>query len=476
MNVTPRARSVSFGRLINHNGKPGRFARSCAALACLGSLLVLACGPAAGDQRSITATRIASGLTEPLYVTHVPGDPDRIFVVERPGTIRIIDISGDPAVVIGKAFLDIHLQVVTEAGEQGLLGLAFHPDFATNGYFYVNYTGSEDATRVSRFEVPPESPNVADEASEFVLLTLAQPQPNHNGGWIEFGLDGYLYIATGDGGNSNDSGQGHTLETGNAQDITDNLLGKILRIDVDGSNAPSGTYGIPPDNPFVGSEGDDEIWVYGLRNPWRNAFDPLTGDLYIADVGQADWEEIDFQPGDSPGGENWGWRCREGAHNFDFSGDCLTATLLDPIYEYHHIGTTSRCSIIGGEVYRGCAIPWLRGAYFFADLCSNQVWSFRYVGAVTEFQERTAELASRGAVIRSVTSFGRDAEGELYLCGQTGGIFKIIPTVEPAECYVAVPAVSQWGLVLITAGLLTAATLLIRHRKTPSQSSEQPAA
>jgi glucose/arabinose dehydrogenase len=219
----------------------------------------------------------------------------------------MLDLANDPPVLLGAAFLDIQARVDDAGNEQGLLGLAFHPDFAANGFFYVSYTGTDDDLRISRFLVPAGAPDAADEASEAVLLTVGQPQTNHNGGWLGFGpSDGYLYIATGDGGGAGDEGGGHTQGVGNAQDITANLLGKILRIDVDGSDAPGGSYGIPPGNPFVGIEGDDEIWAHGLRNPWRNAFDAVTGDLYIADVGQSSWEEIDFQHASSAGGENWG--------------------------------------------------------------------------------------------------------------------------------------------------------------------------
>lgn len=376
---------------------------------CWGTISCLACTLALAGDTPISSVLVASNLRGgPVYVTHARCDFDRVFIVEQHGTIRVLDISQNPPVLLGAPFLDIQSRVVDSGKEQGLLGLAFHPDFQNNGFFYVNYTGPGGATRISRFRVSAATPNDADETSEFILLTIHQPRDLHNGGWLEFGPDGFLYIATGDGGPSD-----------NAQDITDNLLGKILRIDVEGTNAPSGTYGIPADNPFVGITGDDEIWAYGLRNPWRNSFDPLTGDLYIADVGQRSWEEVNFQPASSGGGENWGWPCREGAHLHD--GNCGSETLLDPIHEYSHLDSSDN-AIIGGQVYRGCAMPALGGTYFFGDFGRGQIWSFRFAGSVTEFRERTAELN-----LGSMTSFGRDAFGELYICSEEN-IFKITST------------------------------------------------
>jgi glucose/arabinose dehydrogenase len=433
------------------------------ALGCLvagvaaGLAIALVAGAARAAPTPLTTELVASGLVDPLFVTFAPGDADRVFIVEQPGVIRILDVASEPPVLLGSPFLDIQGPVVDGGDEQGLLGLAFHPDFQSNGFFYVNYTGSGGDTRVSRFEVPVATPNDANEASELVLLTIDQPQSNHNGGWMAFGPnDGLLYIAIGDGGGGGDDDAGHTPGVGNGQDITANLLGKILRIDVDGNDGPGGTYGIPPQNPFVNETGDDEIWAYGLRNPWRNAFDRLTGDLYIADVGQATWEEVDFQPAASAGGENWGWRCREGPDDFNFGGDCGSATLLDPIYEYSHGGSPFRCSITGGEVYRGCAVPDLSGTYFYADYCSDQIWSFQVQGgAVTNLQERTAELDPPGALsITNITSFGLDAEGEIYIVDRGGEVFKIVPDGPAAACPSPVPATSRGGLVALALALL----------------------
>ncbi|MFQ5589708.1 MAG: PQQ-dependent sugar dehydrogenase [Phycisphaerae bacterium] len=381
---------------------------------------------AAGGTTPLATVRVASGLSRPVYVTHPPGDYDRVFIVEQGG--RVLILAGGS--INATPFLDISDRVTMAGNEQGLLGLAFHPDFAANNYFYVNYTRQPDgSTVVSRFEVPSATPDAADDTSEMVILSFSQPQGNHNAGWLSFGPDGMLYIATGDGGGAGDAGAGHTAGTGNAQDLTDNLLGKILRIDVD-SGSP---YAIPPDNPLVGLPGDDEIWAFGLRNPWRNAFDSATGDLFIADVGQSTWEEIDFQPASSTGGENYGWRCMEGDHCFatPSGADCVCGApnLVGPIHEYQHGGAQFPCSITGGEVYRGCALVGFSGTYFFADYCSEQIWTLRHTdGSVTEVIDRTAELDPGGGLsIDLISSFGRDAQGELYICDLNGEVYKIVP-------------------------------------------------
>jgi len=411
----------------------------------------------------LTTELVASGLVSPVFVTHAPGDTDRVFIVEQPGRIRILDISGG-APVLGATFLDIGTTVDDTANEQGLLGLAFHPNYASNGYFYVNYTIASDDTRISRFSVSGGDPDDADESSELILMTISQPQTNHNGGWLGFSPnDGYLYIAMGDGGGGGDDEPGHTPGTGNAQDITNNLLGKMLRIDVDGTNGPGGLYGIPGDNPFVGVTGDDEIWAYGLRNPWRNAFDRETGDLYIADVGQSSWEEIDYQAASSSGGESYGWRCREGAHNFDFTGSCGSTTHVEPIEEYARGGNPFRCSITGGEVYRGCAVPDLHGTYFYADFCSDQIWSLVVSGGASTAQlERTTELDPAGAAsISEISSFGTDADGEMYVVElDDGNVYKIVPDGVPAEpCAPPIPSSSSAWRALLALLLLSAAGL-----------------
>lgn len=389
------------------------------------------------DDTPLTTVRVAVGLDQPLFVTHVPGDLDRLFVVEQTGRIRVIE----NGTLLSTPFLNV-ATISNFNGEQGLLGLAFHPRYADNGFFYINYTDTLGDTVIARYSVSAEA-NVANFASQVVVLTINQPDENHNGGWIAFGPDGYLYVATGDGGAAFDTGVGHTVDTGNAQDITNNLLGKILRLDVDGDDFPEDadrTYRIPPTNPFVGLTGDDEIWAFGLRNPWRCAFDNVTGDLYIADVGQRDWEEIDVQRAGSVGGNNYGWRCLEASTCTDLSGClCTDESLVAPIHEYGHGGFPFRCSITGGEVYRGCAIPDLQGTYFFADYCSNQIWSLRYDGNVADLRDRTLELAPGGGLnIRTISSFGTDAAGEMYICDQDGGeVFKIVPDTLPVALRVS---------------------------------------
>jgi glucose/arabinose dehydrogenase len=364
-------------------------------------------------QTPLTTTVVQSGFTSPLYVTAPPGDFERIFVVEQGGRIKIIK-NGN---LLPTPFLNLSTKVSC-CGERGLLGLAFHPNYANNGYFYVNYTNTAGNTVVARYQVST-NPDSADTVG-VILLTVTQPFSNHNGGWIGFSpYDGYLYIALGDGGSGGDP-------QNNGQDSL-TLLGKILRIDVDTSSG----YKVPPDNPFIGTGFLPEIWAYGLRNPWRCSFDRLTGDFYIADVGQNAWEEVNFEPDTSSGGINYGWRLKEGTHCFNPSTNCDTLGLTtDPIYEYPH---SDGCSVTGGYVYRGCAIPDLQGTYFFGDYCSGTVWSFQYDGVdPSEFQDRTAEL---GVGFFNISSFGEDGRGEIYIVGHNNGIvYRIVPDGVPTQC------------------------------------------
>jgi glucose/arabinose dehydrogenase len=394
--------------------------------ATLGFCLLV--GATASAETALTTERVAAGLSSPVFVTAPPADTVRLFIVEKPGVIKILDL--DSGTVNATPFLDIDSLVGggnPGGDERGLLGLAFAPDYATSGRFYVFYTNTAFDTVLARYEVSAD-PDVADPASAEVLLVIDQPEFNHNGGWIAFGPDGYLYLASGDGGSSCDPDE-------NAQNIN-NLLGVLLRLDV---SVPSG-YAIPIDNPFIGVSGDDEIWAYGLRNPWRNAFDRVTSELYIADVGQGAWEEINIQPAASSGAENYGWDCREGMHCAtdsncpagDVGCDCNDPFLTDPAWDYARGGSPFRCAITGGYVYRGCAIPDLRGAYFYADYCSDQIWSFRHIdGAVTDLTERTTALAPGGGLdIDRIVSFGEDARGELYIIdlgnGSNGEVYRVI--------------------------------------------------
>lgn len=383
-------------------------------------------------QTPLTTERVASGLERPIFVTHAPDDYSRLFVIEKRGRIRIIK----DGVLLATPFLDIDANVgggTSNNSEQGLLGLAFHPDFESNGYFYVDFTNNSGNTVVRRHQVSAGDPDIADPNAMQVVLRVNQQFSNHNGGWIGFGPDNYLYVALGDGGSGCDPNE-------TAQNATGNLLGSMLRLDIDGDDFPGDTalnYAIPADNPFVEPNDArlDEIWAYGLRNPWRNSFDRVTGDLWIADVGQSQREEVDFQPAASTGGENYGWDCKEGTECSSISGcgsgacNCLDPNLVDPIHEYTH---ADGCSITGGYVYRGCAIPDLDGTYFFADYCDDTIWTLQYDGAVvSNFMNRTSELAPGGGLnLDSITSFGEDAYGELYICDQNGGeVFKIVPDV-----------------------------------------------
>jgi glucose/arabinose dehydrogenase len=343
---------------------------------------------------------VASGFSQPLQVSHAGDRSERLFVVERQGLIHVIQ-GGN---VLPDPFLDISQLVTTAEGEQGLLGLAFHPQYPSNGYLYVDYTRAGDgATVVARYVVSNTDPNAADPDSGTTILTVAQPQTNHNGGQLTFGPDGYLYVALGDGGGAGDPNE-------NAQDIT-TLLGSILRLDVDGGMP----YGIPADNPFVGITGRDEIWDYGLRNPWRFSFDRLNGDLYIGDVGQGAWEEIDYHGAGTPGGINFGWDCREGAHDYEFTAECSTAVLVDPIAEYSH---AEGRSVTGGFVYRGTAYPDLQGRYFFADFITGKIWSMSKTGSDPDtWSAPTLELDT---ALR-ISSLGEDEAGELYVVDFSGG-------------------------------------------------------
>jgi len=320
----------------------------------------------AQQQAQIDLELYAMGFEEPVDIANA-GDR-RLFVVEKDGIIKIIDADTG---VLDTPFLDIDNQVNSSARERGLLGLVFHPDYENNGYFYVNYIATNGSTRISRFSVSM-NPDIADAASELIILTVQQPHHNHNGGDLNFGADGYLYIGLGDGGFGGDPD--------NRAQNPQTLLGKMLRIDVDNPTS-SANYGIPSDNPFVGDSTTlDEIWAMGLRNPWRFSFDRMTGDMWIADVGQDVWEEIDFQSDTSAGGENYGWRCYEGFEPFEL-GDCpADSTFTLPIHTYQNNFSTG-CSVTGGFVYRGTAEPDLFGRYLYADYCSGRFWTLTPDGA-----------------------------------------------------------------------------------------------
>lgn len=337
---------------------------------------------------------IVSGLTKPSDLAAAGDGSGRLFLLEQAG--RILILRG--GALLPDPFMDIRDRVGSAGSEQGLLGIAFSPGYRSDGVFYVNYTDLSGDTVIARYRVSADA-NKADLASEETLLRVAQPYANHNGGGLAFGPDGYLYIGLGDGGSAADpQGNGQSLQT---------LLGKLLRIDV---NQPAG-YRIPADNPFASGGGNPEIWAYGLRNPWRFSFDRLTGDLYIADVGQNLWEEIDFLPAGGHGGANFGWDYREAAHPFE--GEPPSGlSLLDPVYEYDH---NQGCSVTGGAVYRGQMLREWQGIYFFGDYCRGTVWGlFRDAQGVWQAKS----LFETGAYI---SSFGQDEGGEIYLLDHRNG-------------------------------------------------------
>jgi len=353
---------------------------------------------------SIATEEVRGGFASPTDIASIPGSSEsRLFVTERSGIIRSIDPSDretEPQI-----FLDIQ-QKIQAGGEMGLLGLAFHPDYQTNGYLFVNYINKERATVVARYQVP-EGSNTVDSSTEKIILTLPQPYENHNGGDLAFGSDGYLYISSGDGGSAGDPGN-------RAQD-RNSLLGKILRIDIN-TDEP---YRIPDTNPFVGHAGaKPEIWAYGLRNPWRISFDAQTHDFYIADVGQGNLEEIDFQPAGSKGGENYGWRCFEGTRSYNPEGCQETADYHPPIVEYDH--SNGRCSVTGGFVYRGEAISSLAGKYVYGDFCSGEIF-YAHKNGNEWRQTRTLDTSY------SISTFGEGSDNELYFADfETGNLYKII--------------------------------------------------
>ena len=340
-------------------------------------------------------------VAKPLFLTHANDGTNRIAVVQQNGIIRLF--RNDSTVTSATAFLNITNKLSSSDGEQGLLGLAFHPNYGANGYFYVNYTAPNPLrTVVARYSVSQNNPNRADSLSEFKILEINQPFTNHNGGMILFGTDGYLYVGMGDGGSGGDP-------QNNGQNLSV-LLGKILRINVDAVTATT-NYDIAPDNPFKGNTQGigEEIWAWGFRNPWRFSQDPVTGQIWVGDVGQNAWEEIDLL---TKGG-NFGWRIMEGVHCYNPPSGCNTAGLIQPVKEYPNAGPD--CSVTGGYVYRGSRRPELVGAYIYADYCSGKVWKFRY---------QNGQVSSDSLLIDapfSISSFGVDQNNELYICNYSGG-------------------------------------------------------
>jgi glucose/arabinose dehydrogenase len=380
---------------------------------------------------SITAVQLQTlftGLSNTVYVTNAHDGTNRLFIIEKAGRIMV----AQPGATTTGVFLNITSRVLSTGSEQGLLGLAFHPHYLMNGRFFVNYTRQTDgATVVAEYHVSASDPNVAD-TTETVLLVIPQPFTNHNGGMMEFGRDGYLYIGMGDGGSANDPGN-------RAQNIN-NLLGKILRIDVDHPNG-SVPYSSPADNPFSGSmPGADEIYAVGMRNPWRFSFDRATGELYVGDVGQGVWEEIDIVTR----GGNYGWRVLEGKHcTGNDPALCTAASPCDvngyacPIFEYDH--SAGRCSITGGYVYRGARSTVPVGLYIFADYCTGEIWQLNPPDGAGN---RTRTLLADTAF--NITSFGEDEAGEIYVVAQSGTVARLTGSPPPADCSFSISQAGQF--------------------------------
>lgn len=385
------------------------------------ALALAACGTPPAEANTPPATTpapapevrlepVVSGLTPLTSVVNAGDGSGRLFITEKNGQVRVLEDGG----VLSTPFLDL-TGVVSGGGEQGLLGLAFHPQYADNGRFFVNYTRADGDTVVAEFSVS-DDPNVADAGSEKVLLTVAQPYDNHNGGNLAFGPDGLLYIGLGDGGAGGDpKGRGQDLGT---------LLGKMLRIDVDNGDP----YAVPPSNPFVGAEGaEPEIWAYGLRNPWKYSFDRETGDLWIADVGQGSYEEVNVQPAGSAGGENYGWDVLEGSSCYSDDGsvsECARDGFTLPVTEY---GRDEGQSVTGGYVYRGERIPALRGQYVFGDFSSGTLWRTAPAGDGSYTRDTLLEAGFL------VAAFGEDEAGELYVADFNGALYRFAPAAEASR-------------------------------------------
>ena len=369
----------------------------------------------------INMFQLATGYSSPVDIKNC-GD-QRLFVVEQAGYIRILYKNGTKQTT---PFLDIHTRVQSAGNEQGLLTMAFSPNYKQDGYFYVNYINGTSAgsTRISRFSVLPNDSTQADPNSEMILLSFTQPETNHNGSTLMFGRDGYLYDSQGDGGGAGDV---HSTY-GNGQN-KNTYLAKMLRLDVSNHDT---TYTIPATNPFVGQANTKaEIWAYGLRNPWRCSFDRLTGDMWIGDVGQDTYEEVDFQSVSSTGGENYGWRCREGMHNYNTTG-CVSSGFVEPVFEYSHV--SGNCSMTGGYVYRGAQFSKLFGRYLHSDFCSGRIWSIKNSGNNTFLVDSPTVYVNgvAGFSTNNIGTFGQDNLGELYIGGRANG--RIYHLTETTDC------------------------------------------
>ena len=383
------------------------------------------------EEKNLSSVLIADGYKKPVFITSYPNNAKLLYIVEQAGLIKLINDGKK----LSRPFFDINKRVVNPnrpGDERGLLGFAFHPNHTNNGKFYINYMDNDGNTIISEFSTNSELR--ADHKSERIILKLKQPYGNHNGGDIQFGPDGYLYISIGDGGKAGDP-----LNAG--QDLS-SLFGKIIRIDIEQK-----PYGIPKSNPFFGQKDKrEEIWAWGLRNVWRFSFDKQTGDKYLADVGQNKWEEVNFEPASSKGGLNYGWRIMEANHCYDPKENCPTEGLIKPIIEYpndaNHPAFAFRiieelsfsetdvegCSVTGGYVYRGQKIKSMQGQYIFGDYCSGNIWTLKVVnGKAINFKNRTEEINIGGGEFTTyISSFGQDSDGEIYIIDYNGGIYKLI--------------------------------------------------
>jgi len=364
--------------------------------------------PVAGTP-ALTVERVVGGLDDPVDLQAPRGDRDRLFVVEQPGRIRIVRNGA-----VAATFLDI-VGRVGSGGERGLLGLAFHPRYAENGRFFVNYTDHAGDTHLSEFRAASPSSDSADPDSERLMLLIPQPFANHNGGGLAFGNDGHLYAALGDGGSGGDPFR-------NGQNLA-SALGKVLRFDVDSGDQTAPGFRVPPDNPFLSTPGAfPAVWAYGLRNPWRISFDRATGDLLIGDVGQGAVEEVDVGLSSRRGGENYGWNVMEGTRCFSPPAGCSTSGLTLPVAEYSH---GDGCSVTGGYVYRGCRMPGYHGTYFYGDYCTALIRSFRLENGQAVDQRDWTSSLSRD--VDAISSFGVDGEGEIYIVDHFGEVYRIVP-------------------------------------------------
>jgi len=355
------------------------------------------------DAVKLQVKTLVDKLDRPVFVTHAGDGSGRLFIVEKPGAIRIYRAGK----LLSTPFLDIKEQVKSSGSEQGLLGLAFAPDYAQSGYFFVNYIDLDGNTVIARFQVSTSNPDQADAKREFKVLQIKQPAANHNGGMLAFAADGKLFVGMGDGGGGGDTyGNGQNPQT---------LLGKLLRLDV--TSQPDQPYVVPPDNPWVKAKWNNqemkpEVWALGLRNPWRFSFDRQTHDLWIGDVGQNQYEEINFVPATSRGGLNFGWPYREGLHCYKDDENCNMLGLTPPVAEYDH---SHGCSVTGGYVYRGKAFPALNGVYLYGDYCQGNIWA---TWPAPDRTWRTAQLLDTDL---SISAFGEDEAGELYVTDLSGG-------------------------------------------------------